>query len=86
MKLILNKEYRKVRCTNRHCGGFGNDHLVPYKFVRMYPFKHGLTSCRLGLIDRKAKIILWHERYAIENAAAAFNQGSVIFQRVPLKE
>jgi len=53
-----------------------------YKFVRMYPDKHGLTGCKLGLIDRKAKIALWHERYAIENAATEFNHGSVFFQRV----
>jgi len=53
-----------------------------YRFVRMNPSKHGLTACRVGLIDHKAKIILWHERYAIENAATEFNHGEVWLQRV----
>ena len=54
--------------------------------VRFYPDKHGLTACRLGLIDRKANIILWHERYAIENAATEFNRGRVFFMRTTAKE
>lgn len=53
-----------------------------YHFVRLNPSRHGLTGCTLGLIDRKAGIILWHERYAIENAATEFNHGEVTFQRV----
>lgn len=53
-----------------------------HKFVRMNPSKHGLTSCELGLRDHKQGICLWHERYAIENAATEFNQGRVWFQRV----
>jgi hypothetical protein len=52
------------------------------RFVRMNPSKHGLTACTLGLIDHKAGIALWHERYAIENAATEFNRGKVFFQRV----
>jgi hypothetical protein len=55
---------------------------IGYKFVRMNPSKHGLTSCKVGLIDHGAGIILWHERYAIEDAATAFNNGSCFFQRV----
>jgi hypothetical protein len=50
-------------------------------FVRMNPSKHGLTSCQVGMIDRKAKVIYWHERYQIENAAKAFNHGKVFFLR-----
>jgi hypothetical protein len=42
---------------------------IAYKFVRMNPSRHGLTACNVGLIDHGAGIILWHERYAIENAA-----------------
>lgn len=53
-----------------------------YGFVRINPSNHGLTSCRVGMIDRKQKIALWHERYAIENAATEFNHGEVYFQRV----
>jgi hypothetical protein len=53
-----------------------------HKFVRMYPNKHGLTACRLGLIEHKTGIVLWHERYAIENAATEFNRGEVYLQRV----
>ena len=55
---------------------------IGYKFVRMNPSKHGLTSCKLGLIDHEAGIILWHERYAVENAATEFNSGGVFFLRV----
>jgi hypothetical protein len=52
-----------------------------FHFVRLNPSRHGLTSCKVGLIDRKANIILWHERYAIENAATEYNQGRVFFMR-----
>lgn len=45
-----------------------------HNFARMYPDREGLTSCRQGLKDKKAGIILWHERYAIEDAAQEFNQ------------
>jgi hypothetical protein len=57
-----------------------------YHFVRFYPDRHGLTSCRLGLIDRKANIILWHESYQVENAAAMFNAGHVTFMRTPAND
>ena len=53
-----------------------------FHFVRLNPSRHGLTACRVGLIDRKANIILWHERYAIENAATKYNAGHVFFQRI----
>ena len=52
-----------------------------HRFVRIYPDQHGLTSCRLGLADRKAGLWLWHERYAIENAATEFNRGKVFLMR-----
>lgn len=53
-----------------------------HKFVRMNPSRHGLTSCTLGMIDHKQDVAIWHERYAVENAATEFNRGSVTFQRV----
>jgi hypothetical protein len=59
---------------------------IGYEFVRMNPSRHSLTSCKLGLIDHRAGIILWHERYAIENAATEFNGGGVFFQRVMTDE
>ena len=52
-----------------------------YRFVRMNPSKHGLTACRVGLIDHRAGIVLWHERYQIEDAAKEFNGGGVWFMR-----
>lgn len=52
------------------------------RFVRLNPSRHGLTACKVGLIDRKANIVLWHERYQIENAATEFNRGHVFFMRV----
>lgn len=53
-----------------------------YRFRRIYPDRCGLTACRLGLRDAQRKIILWHERYAIEDARQEFNHGEVWFQRV----
>lgn len=54
-----------------------------HKFTRYYPYRENMTASRLALRDRKAGVILWHERYAVENAADAFNKnGSVFFQRV----
>lgn len=53
-----------------------------WKFVRMNPSRHGLTGCKVGMIDRKRDVALWHERHQIENAATEFNRGSVWFQRV----
>lgn len=91
MKIELTKSYC---CLKREKGDkrIAHESTVGYKmklllnsqgyhFVRMNPSKHGLTACTLGLIDHKAGIILWHERYAIENAATAFNQGDVCFMR-----
>lgn len=52
-----------------------------YNFVRMNPSRYGLTACRVGLIDHKRGIILWHERYAVENAAVEYNQGEVTLMR-----
>lgn len=55
----------------------------PAHFVRMNPSKGGLTSCTLGLIDHKADVALWHERYAVEAAHQRSNtSGHVSFQRV----
>jgi len=52
------------------------------KWVRFYPDKVGLTSCRQGLwtADKKGDVIAyWHERYQIEAAHKAFNSGSVFY-------
>lgn len=56
-----------------------------FRFVRMNPSRHGLTACTLGLIDHKRGIVLWHERYAVEDAAKAYNNGEVVFQRVEVE-
>ena len=53
-----------------------------HHFTRMNPSRYGLTDCRVGLWDRKAGVMLWHERYQVEDAARAFNEGKVTFQRV----
>lgn len=57
-----------------------------YHFKRLYPYKHGLTSCKLGLYAKKANIILWHTRYAIEDAAKEFGLGGVWFERTTYTE
>lgn len=51
-------------------------HFMNYRGIR-----NEMTGCRLALIDRKAGVILWHERYAVENAAQAFNRGKVFMLR-----
>lgn len=59
---------------------------VPYHFVRFRPSRGGLTGCDIGLIDRKANIILWHDNYAVRNAAFEFNNcGGVSFAREIVK-
>lgn len=83
MRQLLNREFRDVPCTEPACGGHGVNHLVPWRFVRTNPSKHGLTACTVGMIDHKADVAIWHERYQIENAATEFNRsGKVTFQRV----
>ena len=53
-----------------------------YPVVRFYPDTEGLTGCRQGVINRRAGVCFWHERYAIENAAHEFNcEGKVFYQR-----
>jgi hypothetical protein len=52
-----------------------------YKFTRMNPSRVGLTSCTVGMQDRKQGVVLWHERYAVENAATEFNRGKVFLMR-----
>lgn len=50
---------------------------------RIYPDRYGLNSCKLGLASKGNKTFLWHERYAIEDAAEEFNKsGYVFFSRV----
>lgn len=52
-------------------------------FRRIYPYRYGLTSCKLGLANQGFETILWHERYAIEDAAEEFNKhGKVWFMAV----
>jgi hypothetical protein len=52
-------------------------------FRRIYPDRYGLNSCKLGLANKGNKTFLWHERYAIENAAEEFNKhGEVFFMAV----
>lgn len=54
-------------------------HFVNYRGIR-----NEMTGCKLGLIDRKAGVILWHERYSVEDAAQAFNRGKVFLARVAI--
>jgi len=54
-----------------------------HHFVRINSSHYGLNSCKCGLADHKAGIVLWHERYAVEAAHEAFNKEMrVTFQRV----
>lgn len=50
-------------------------------WVRMYPDREGLTSCRQGVTRRDTGVCYWHERYQIEAAHRAFNAGCVYYSR-----
>ena len=56
-----------------------------YHFTRFNPSRYGLTDCRVGIWDKRAKITLWHERYQIEAAHKAFNGGAVRFLRTTVE-
>lgn len=53
-----------------------------YHFKRYNPSRENMTDCKIGLIDRKARIILWHEAYQVELAHEAFNNGALTLLRV----
>ena len=48
-------------------------------WTRFWPDCHGLTSCRQGVRNIKTELWYWHERYQIEAAHKAFNEGSVFY-------
>lgn len=48
-------------------------------WARFYPNKEGLTSCRQGVRNKKADVVYWHERYAVEDAAKEFNTTGKVF-------
>lgn len=52
------------------------------KFKRIWPYRVGLTSSRLGLADETERIGYWHGNYAVEDAKNAFNRkGKIWFNR-----
>lgn len=51
-------------------------------FKRFNPSRYGLTSCKVGIRSQRLGIVLWHDRYAIEEAHKEFNAGSVFFSRI----
>lgn len=47
---------------------------------RCRPDRIGITGCEQGVRGKKAGgPIYWHERYAVESANAAFNEGRVFY-------
>lgn len=46
---------------------------------RFYPDRYGLTSCRQGFRNSRTGEYYWHERYQIESACEAFNNGGVTY-------
>lgn len=46
---------------------------------RCDPSTIGLTACKQGVINVKDNHVYWHDRYALEDAHKAFNQGSVFY-------
>jgi hypothetical protein len=48
-------------------------------WTRFYPCHAGLTACRQGVQNKKNGVTYWHERYAVEDAAKAFNTTGQVF-------
>ena len=44
------------------------------------PSDHGLTSCTQGVYNAGRKVVYWHERYQIELATEAYNNGAIWYQ------
>ena len=61
--------FKALKCLN------AGDYRRPWR--RVYPDRIGLTSCRVGIRNMLTGDIYWHERYAIESASEAFNDGSL---------
>jgi hypothetical protein len=51
-------------------------------WVRCWPDRIGLTSCRVGIKNRKTGDIYWHGNYAVEDAAQAWwNDGQLFLNK-----
>jgi hypothetical protein len=46
-------------------------------WTRFYPHRHGLTDSRIGVCNKRKKLYYWHERYQIESAHEAYNEGEL---------
>ncbi len=80
----LYRETGDKRLSKKSTVGFELKKLLNaqgWNFVQYRGIKNEMTSCKLGLIDHKAGVILWHERYAVEMAHQAFNEGYVFLLR-----
>ena len=51
------------------------------RWVRCYPDKMGLTSCRQGVRNTVTGEVYWHANYQIEAAHKAFNGGDVFYHK-----
>ena len=51
------------------------------RWARFYPDRHGLTSSRIGVRNRKQGVIYWHGNYQIESASEAFNAGGLFLNK-----
>ncbi len=51
------------------------------RWSRFYPYRHGLTSCKIGVRNKTRGIIYWHGNYAVEDAAEALNGGQLFLNK-----
>ncbi len=51
------------------------------RWARFYPDRHGLTSCKIGVRNRKRGLVYWHGNYQIEMAHKAFNEGGLFLNK-----
>ena len=52
-----------------------------HRWARCYPYRHGLTGCRIGMRHTKTGEIYWHGNYQIEAAHEAWNAGGLFLNK-----
>jgi len=75
------KPIRKESTVTYHLCRILNSSGDKGRWVRCYPNRMGLTDSRQGVRNTVTQEVYWHERYQIEAAHKAFNNGSVFFNK-----
>lgn len=79
------KPIYKESTVTHHIRRLLNERDGANAWVRWWPNKIGLTDCKQGVKCNRGPCkgeAYWHERYQIESASKAFNNGKVFYQWV----